>query len=89
MGAGQPGRDSEFIKERRIGLYSVVFSVDNVDIARIKAQEMGIRVKRTLEFNHGQQKQYFQGRFKKFKQILLDPGHTAGVRVTLGQIEPK
>ena len=79
----------QFIEEHGGGLYSVVFSVDDVDEAFAKVKEMDIRVTRSRELDQEEIGQFFQGKFRKFKQHALKAIDTCGVRVVLGQLEPK
>ena len=76
---------SQYIKEHGEGLYAVVFSVDDVEQARDKAETMGIRVLRKVEVGQDDVKQSFQGRYNTFMEYFLNPEDTYGVSVVLGQ----
>ena len=87
-----PGRKSdisEFIEKRGEGLMSVYFSVDDVEEARARAEELGAGIKATVEFNKDEIDRYFQARFRTFKEYLLaDTSVTCGARIILGQFDP-
>ncbi len=70
------------------GLYGVVFSVDNADEGRDRAQEMGITAN-FLEFDKDMIKQHFEDRFKIFKEYLLETQDACGTNLTLVEIETK
>ena len=76
---------AQHIKEHGEGLYAVVFSVDNVEQARAKAEEMGIRVLRKVEVDQDEVKRSFQGRYSTFIEYFLNPEDTHGAFVVLGQ----
>ncbi|MFC1925545.1 VOC family protein [Chloroflexota bacterium] len=80
---------TQFIDNYGGGLYSVVFSVDNVDEAYARATEMGIHVSGLFELDQEQIGRLLNDKFKKFKQYTLRASDTCGVQVVLGQIEPK
>jgi len=88
-----PGRDSyatAFIDEHGEGLMGVVFAVDDVDETRETAEKMGIGVLALIaDYDQGQIDEYLQGRFKKYKEYMLNPADTYGVGLVIGQIEPK
>ena len=80
---------ARFVDKYGGGLYSVVFSVDDVDEAHARATKMGIRVSSLFELDQEQMGRFLQDRFKRFKQYSLKATDTCGVQVVLGQIEPK
>lgn len=87
-----PGADTpwaialtQFIKERGEGLHSVIFSVDNVEEGRRKAEEMGVRVTGKIEFDRDEIKRSFQGRWKTYLEYSLNPEDTHGAFVVIGQ----
>ena len=87
-----PGRDSliaRSIEESGEGLRQVIFAVDDVDEARVKAEEMGIGVEQTIELTQDQLRQYFRDRFGKFKEHVLNPADTCGTQLVVGQFERK
>ena len=87
-----PGRDSyvrRIIESRGEGLIGVVFAVDNVEEARAAAERRGIRIWHSLDYSQEQIDTHLQGRFKKYKEYMLDPSGTMGVGLVIGQIEPK
>jgi len=88
-----PGRDGlvkQFIENQGEGLMGVVFVVDDVDECRATAEKMGIGVLALIaDYDQGQIDKYLQGRFKKYKEYMLNPADTYGVGPIIGQIEPK
>jgi 4-hydroxyphenylpyruvate dioxygenase-like putative hemolysin len=80
---------AQFLKKNGAGVYSVVFSVDNVDEAYSRATEMGIRVSGKFELDKEQIGRFLDDKFKKFKQYSLSAADTCGVQIVMGQIEPK
>lgn len=80
---------ARFLKKNGGGVYSVVFSVDNVDEAYTRATEMGIQVSGKFELDQEQIGQFLGDKFKKFKQYSLSAADTCGVQIVMGQIEPK
>ena len=82
------GRDvARFLDKCGEGLYSVVFSVDNIDEAYARATEMSIHIAGSFEFDQEQIDRLLDGRFKKFKQYTLRAADTCGVRLLFGQYE--
>lgn len=75
------------IEEHGEGLHSVVFSIDDVEQACAKAEEMRIRVLQKIVADKDDLKKSFQGRFSKFVEYFLNPRDTHGVRVVLGQFD--
>lgn len=73
------------LKEHGEGLYAVVFSIDDVEQARAKAEEMGIRVLDKKEVNRNEVKNSFHGRYSTFIEYFLNPEDTYGTVVVLGQ----
>lgn len=87
-----PGRDSfvkQIIEQRGEGLIGVVFNVDDVDEAMKTASELGIRAWHSLDYSQEEIDRHLQGRFRKYKEYMLDPSATCGVGPVIGQIEPK
>lgn len=88
-----PGRDSpirKFIEKHGEGLMAVVFAVDDVDECRATAEQMGVGVLAMIaDYDQEQIDKYLQGRFKKYKEYMLNPADTCGVGPIVGQIEPK
>ena len=80
---------ARFLERNGGGIYSVVFSVDNVDQAYTWATEMGVRVSDKFELDPEQIGRYLDDKFKKFKQYSLNAADTCGVQIVVGQIEPK
>ena len=96
MASPIPGSDSpmaqslvQHIEEHGEGLYSVAFSVDDVEQAHAKAKEMGIWVLYKMEFDPDEINRYFPDKlFSKFTQYVLHPEDAFGVQVILGQYDP-
>lgn len=87
-----PGRNSyveKIIKENGEGLVGVVFCVDDVEEAYSRADEMGISVLATVDYDQKTIDQYLEGRFKKYKEYMLSGDPLRGVGMIVGQIEPK
>lgn len=87
-----PGRESfvkSIIEKRGEGLIGVVFAVDEVDEARAAAEGLGIRIWHSLDYSQAEIDRHLQGRFKKYKEYMLDPSGTLGVGPVIGQFEPK
>ena len=88
-----PGRDSpikKFIETHGEGLMGVVFVVDDVDECRAMAEQMGIGVLAMIaDYSQEEIDKYLQGRFRKYKEYMLNPAATLGVGPIIGQIEPK
>ena len=80
---------AQFVDKNGGGLFSVVFSVDDIEEAYAEVTEMGIRVSSSFELDQEQIGRLLDGKFKKFKQYSLRAADTCGVQVLLGQIEPK
>ncbi|MFC1924744.1 VOC family protein [Chloroflexota bacterium] len=80
---------AQFVEKNGGGVYSVVFSVDNVEEAYDRATQMGIRVPGSFEMDGEQLAQYLDGKFTKFKQYSLKSDDTCGVQLVLGQIEAR
>ena len=93
MVAPLPGRDSfatSFLEEHGEGLMGVVFAVDDVEECRSRAEEMGISVLALIaDYDQDEINAYLQGRFKKYKEYMLNPADTFGVGPVIGQIEPR
>lgn len=77
----------QYLERHGEGIYGVAFSVKDADEARDQALELGM-TPIPLEFNQEQIKQHFQGRFKLFKEYILNPEGTFG-DVVVAQLEPK
>ena len=77
------------IETRGEGLIGVVFNVDDIEKAREAAEELGIPIWYTVDYSQEQIDKYQQGRFKKFKEYMLDARAAHGVGAIIGQIEPK
>lgn len=88
-----PGRDSyaeRFLSKRGEGLMGVVFAVDDVEDSRGKAEEMGLGVAGLIaDYSQEEIDQRLEGRFKKYKEYMLDSNKRCGFLLILGQIEPK
>jgi len=87
-----PGRESfiaRSIEESGEGLRQVIFAVDDVDEVRLKAEEMGVGVEQTIELTQDQLREYFQDRFGKFKEYVLNPADTCGAQIVVGQFDRK
>ena len=88
-----PGRDSfvsSFLEKHGEGLMGVVFTVDDVEECCGVAKEMGISVIALIaDYDQNQIDAYLQGRFKKYKEYMLNPADTLGVGPVIGQIEPR
>lgn len=87
-----PGRDSfvgKFIEKHGEGVVGVVFAVDDVDEARERAEKLGIRIWSAIDYSQEEIDAYLQGRFKKYKEYMLNPADTLGVGPVIGQIEPR
>ena len=87
-----PGRDSfvgTSIEKRGEGVVGVVFAVDDVDEARERAEKLGIRIWSAIDYSQEEIDKYLQGRFKKYKEYMLNPDDTFGAGPVVGQIEPK
>jgi methylmalonyl-CoA/ethylmalonyl-CoA epimerase len=88
-----PGRDSfvtSFLEKQGEGLMGVVFAVDDVEECCARAEKMGIGVLSLIaDYDENQIDAYLQGRFKKYKEYMLNPADTFGVGPVIGQIEPK
>ena len=80
---------AQAVKERGEGIFSVVFSVDDAEEGRAKAEEMGIGITGKIEYNSDEIKECFQDRYKTYIEHLLNPADTFGVFTVLGQLEPK
>lgn len=76
---------AQHIKEHGEGLYGVVFSVDDIEQARAKAEELGIGVLHKMEVDPDEIKRSFQDRFSSFTEYFLNPEDTHGAIVVLGQ----
>lgn len=87
-----PDRDS-FVKQlmetRGEGVVGVVFAVDDVEQARQAAERRGIAIYYTVDYSQDEIDQHLQGRFRKYKEYMLDPSGTYGTGPVIGQIEPK
>ncbi len=87
-----PDRDShvkQFIENRGEGLMGVIFAVDDVEEARKAAENLGVQIWHTLDYNQNQIDTHLQGRFKKYREHMLSPEGTCGVGPVIAQIEPK
>lgn len=87
-----PGRESfvkSIIETRGEGLIGVVFAVDDVEAAKKAAGELGIRIWHSLDYSQEEIDRHLQGRFKKYKEYMLDPSGTMGVGAVIGEFEPK
>ena len=87
-----PDRDSivkQIIDTRGEGLIAVVFLLDDVDQARQAAERRGIAIWHAIEYSQEQIDKHLQGRFRKYKEYMLDPSSTHGIGVVIAQIEPK
>jgi catechol 2,3-dioxygenase-like lactoylglutathione lyase family enzyme len=88
-----PNRDSEIaqlIEKRGEGILGVTLAVDDIEEARTRAEEIGAGIKATVEFSSEELDKYLQARFRTFKEyVLAEPAATCGVRITLGQFDPK
>lgn len=87
-----PDRDSHvknIIEKRGEGLIGVVFGVDNVDEAKGAADSIGIRTWHSLDYSQEQIDEHLQGRFRKYKEYMLNAKDTGGVGPVIAQIEPR
>jgi len=88
-----PDRDSpikKLIETRGEGIMGVVFNVDDVDECKATAEQMGIGVLAMIaDYSQEEIDKYLQGRFKKYKEYMLNPAQTCGVGPIVGQIELK
>ncbi len=88
-----PGRDSfvkKFIDQHGEGITGVVFVVDDVDQARDVAEKMGVGVLAVIaDYDQAYIDEHLEGRYKKYKEYMLNPADTSGAVVIVGQIEPK
>lgn len=76
---------AQHIKEHGEGLYAAVFSVDDVEQARAKAEEIGIQVLHKIELDRDELNRSFQDRYSSFIEYFLNPEDTCGALVVLGQ----
>lgn len=76
---------TQHIKEHGEGLYGVVFSVDDIEQARAKAEELGIGVLHKMEVAPDEIKRTFQDKYGTFIEYFLNPEDTHGAIVVLGQ----
>jgi methylmalonyl-CoA/ethylmalonyl-CoA epimerase len=87
-----PGRNSyveQIIEKRGEGLMGVVFCVDDVEEAHSRAQEMGVSVLATIDYDQKTIDERLEGRFKKYKEYMLSADRLRGVGMIVGQIEPR
>jgi len=87
-----PDRDSlvkQLMETRGEGVVGVVFAVDDVEQARQAAERRGIAIYYTVDYSQDEIDQHLQGRFRKYKEYMLDPSSTYGTGPVIGQIEPK
>jgi catechol 2,3-dioxygenase-like lactoylglutathione lyase family enzyme len=87
-----PNRDSivkHILETRGEGIIAVIFNLDDVDQARQAAEERDIAVWHAVDYSQEDIDKHLQGRFKKYKEYMLNPMATGGVGIVLGQIEPK
>lgn len=87
-----PGRDSlvsQLVDQNGEGLLGVVFGIDDADAARDRAEELGMAVLLPIDYSQEEIDQHLQGRFKKYKEYVLNSLESCGFGVLLGQIEPK
>ena len=90
--APRPGQDSvikQFIDQRGEGLMGVVFGVDDADEAREIAEKAGVGAVFTIDYTPDEIRQHLRGRFKRYKEYVLDSNQACGFGIMLGQIEPK
>ena len=87
---GREGPIKKFIDAHGEGLMGVVFVVDDVDECKATAEQMGIGVLAMIaDYSQEEIDKYLQGKFKKYKEYMLNPAGTLGVGPIIGQIEPK
>lgn len=88
-----PGRKSfaaSHLKHHGEGIMSVVFCVDDVDEARRRAEKMGIATLAMIaDYDQDYIDSHLEGRYKKYKEYMLDSGTASGFGMVIGQIEPK
>ena len=87
-----PGRDSfisQHVEQNGEGLMAVAFGVDDADQARDRAEELGMAVLLPIDYSQEEIDQHLQGRFKKYKEYVLNSLESCGFGVLLVQIEPK
>lgn len=87
-----PGRDSlikTFLEQHGEGLMGVIFSVDDVEEGRERAEKLGIEILGEIEFDQDQIKRFHKDRFRKYKEYALNPAQTCGVFMELAQIDQK
>lgn len=90
--APMPGCDSfleQHIEQNGEGIMAVVFSVDDADQARDRAEEVGINVLVPIDYSQEEIDQHLEGMFRKYKEYVLDTQDKCGFSMMLGQIEPK
>lgn len=80
---------AQHINKHGEGLYAVIFSVDNAEQAKAKAEEMGIRVVKKVDVDQAEVKRSFHGNFSTFIEYFLHPEDTRGTQVVLGQFDTK
>lgn len=90
--APTPGKDvflEQHIEQNGEGIMAVVFSVDDADRARDRAEEVGINVLVPIDYSQEEIDQHLEGMFRKYKEYVLDTQDKCGFSMMLGQIEPK
>jgi len=87
-----PGRESpvaRFLEERGEGLMGVVFAVDDLGEARRRAEEMGVPVWHELDYSQEEIDRRLQGRFSRYREIMLGSRGTCGVAPVIGEFAPR
>lgn len=78
---------AQYLKEHGEGLYAAVFSIDDVEKARGKAEEMGMQVLHKIQLEQDEVKRSSQDRYTSFIEYFLNPEDTCGAFVVFGQFD--
>lgn len=88
-----PGRASNVqrhLDQHGEGVMGVIFCVDDVDAAKDNAEKMRIpSVAMIADYDQAYIDGHLEGRYKKYKEYMLNSNDACGYMVVIGQIEPR
>lgn len=87
---GRPSNVTAFLDKHGEGVMGVVFSVDDVDAAKARAESMKIpSIAMIADYDQQYIDGHLEGRYRKYKEYMLNSGAACGFSVVIGQIEAK
>jgi methylmalonyl-CoA/ethylmalonyl-CoA epimerase len=87
---GRPSNVQAHLDRHGEGVMGVVFCIDDVDAARDGAEKMKMpSIAMIADYDQAHIDKHLEGRFKRYKEYMLNSNAACGYLVVIGQIEPK